>query len=220
MPSPDKNFPHKNDRTLHQRCLSRARDEPAETPLAPARTEGANRDMELKRSAQGLNEGKEVTVGGEKGLGWRVHIALSQVQVRGMSVMMKWVRTGRDREWKVNRSWTGKGSWVPWGWKEGGGEGGGEKGRDMDCSGGQYFTGKGHAEGITGNGSGRWSEGMGWVRGKDEGYGWVGWGSNGDCQEGREESRGGLCYMWVRTILGGELMQQGWWWGQSRWLKG
>ena len=36
MPSPDENFPHKNDRTFHQRCLSRARDEPAETPLAPA----------------------------------------------------------------------------------------------------------------------------------------------------------------------------------------
>ena len=35
MPSPDENFPHKNDRTFHQRCLSRARDEPAETPLAP-----------------------------------------------------------------------------------------------------------------------------------------------------------------------------------------
>ena len=29
-------------------------------------TEGATRDMGLKRSAQGLNEGKEVTVGGEK----------------------------------------------------------------------------------------------------------------------------------------------------------
>ena len=28
MPSPDENFPHKNDRTFHQRCLSRARDEP------------------------------------------------------------------------------------------------------------------------------------------------------------------------------------------------
>ena len=37
MPSPDENFPHKNDRTFHQRCLSRSRDEPAETPLAPAR---------------------------------------------------------------------------------------------------------------------------------------------------------------------------------------
>ena len=37
MPSPDENFPHENDRTFHQRCLSRARDEPAETPLAPAR---------------------------------------------------------------------------------------------------------------------------------------------------------------------------------------
>ena len=36
MPSPDENFPHKNDRTFHQRCLSRARDEPTETPLAPA----------------------------------------------------------------------------------------------------------------------------------------------------------------------------------------
>ena len=36
MPSPDENFPHKNYRTFHQRCLSRARDEPAETPLAPA----------------------------------------------------------------------------------------------------------------------------------------------------------------------------------------
>ena len=36
MPSPDENFPHKNDRTFHQRCLSRARDEPAETPLASA----------------------------------------------------------------------------------------------------------------------------------------------------------------------------------------
>ena len=36
MPSPDENFPHKNDRTFHQRCLSQARDEPAETPLAPA----------------------------------------------------------------------------------------------------------------------------------------------------------------------------------------
>ena len=46
-------------------------------------TEGANRDMGLKRSAQGLNEGKEVTGGGEKGLGWKVHIASSQVQVRG-----------------------------------------------------------------------------------------------------------------------------------------
>ena len=38
-------------------------------------TEGATRDMGLKRSAQGLNEGNEVTVGGEKGLGWRGHIA-------------------------------------------------------------------------------------------------------------------------------------------------
>ena len=37
MPSPDENFPHKNDRTFHQRCLSRARDEPAEAPLAPAK---------------------------------------------------------------------------------------------------------------------------------------------------------------------------------------
>ena len=36
MPSSDENFPRKNDRTFHQRCLSRARDEPAETPLAPA----------------------------------------------------------------------------------------------------------------------------------------------------------------------------------------
>ena len=36
MPSPDENFPHKNYLTFHQRCLSRARDEPAETPLAPA----------------------------------------------------------------------------------------------------------------------------------------------------------------------------------------
>ena len=38
-------------------------------------TEGATRDMGLKRSAQGLNEGKEVTVVGKKGLGWRGHIA-------------------------------------------------------------------------------------------------------------------------------------------------
>ena len=37
MPSTVENFPRKNDRTFHQRCLSRARDEPAETPLAPAR---------------------------------------------------------------------------------------------------------------------------------------------------------------------------------------
>ena len=37
MPSTAENFPRKNDRTFHQRCLSRARDEPAETPLAPAR---------------------------------------------------------------------------------------------------------------------------------------------------------------------------------------
>ena len=36
MPSPDENFPHKNDRTFYQQCLSRASDEPAETPLAPA----------------------------------------------------------------------------------------------------------------------------------------------------------------------------------------
>ena len=36
MPSPDENFPHNKDRTFHQRCLSQARDEPAETPLAPA----------------------------------------------------------------------------------------------------------------------------------------------------------------------------------------
>ena len=36
MPSTAENFPRKNDRTFHQRCLSRARDEPAETPLAPA----------------------------------------------------------------------------------------------------------------------------------------------------------------------------------------
>ena len=36
MPSTVENFPRKNDRTFHQRCLSRARDEPAETPLAPA----------------------------------------------------------------------------------------------------------------------------------------------------------------------------------------
>ena len=37
MPSTAENFPRKNDRTFHQWCLSRARDEPAETPLAPAR---------------------------------------------------------------------------------------------------------------------------------------------------------------------------------------
>ena len=37
MPSPHENFPHKNYRTFHQQYLSRARDEPAETPLAPAR---------------------------------------------------------------------------------------------------------------------------------------------------------------------------------------
>ena len=36
MPSTAENFPRKYDRTFHQRCLSRARDEPAETPLAPA----------------------------------------------------------------------------------------------------------------------------------------------------------------------------------------
>ena len=36
MPSPDENFPYKNDHTFHQRCLTQARDEPAETPLAPA----------------------------------------------------------------------------------------------------------------------------------------------------------------------------------------
>ena len=41
MPSPDENFPHKNDRTFHQRCLSRARDEPAETPLLPAKSDPA-----------------------------------------------------------------------------------------------------------------------------------------------------------------------------------
>ena len=36
MTSSDENFQRKNDRTFHQRILSRARDEPAETPLAPA----------------------------------------------------------------------------------------------------------------------------------------------------------------------------------------
>ena len=39
MPSTAENFPRKNDRTFHQRCLSRARDEPAETPLAPVNYE-------------------------------------------------------------------------------------------------------------------------------------------------------------------------------------
>ena len=53
MPSPDENFPHKNDRTFHQRCLSRARDKLAETPLAPAKADTGNDNNRRPKLASG-----------------------------------------------------------------------------------------------------------------------------------------------------------------------
>ena len=52
-------------------------------------TEGATRDMGLKRSAQGLNEGNEVTVGGEKRVRLERAYSIESRLSEGMPVMMK-----------------------------------------------------------------------------------------------------------------------------------
>ena len=173
--------------------------------------------MALKRSAQGLNEGKEVTVGGEKRARLESTYSFESSSSEG---------DVSDDEMSDDR----EGSRV-------------ESEQELDREGDHGYHGDGRREGVTAEGrkGGVWIVvGDSILRAKDMQEGLQAtvqadevkvWGESGarkrdmvrlvEVQMGTVRKEGkkveGLCYICVWTILGGEWMQQGWWWGQSRW---